>query len=87
MLDLINETADFLKKQTNIKNFEVGIVLGSGLGGLTKEIEIIKSLDYSSIPNFPLSTVEGHSGNLIIGKIAEIPMQVVDSILSIKLEI
>lgn len=74
MLDLINETADFLKKQTNIKNFEVGIVLGSGLGGLTKEIEIIKSLDYSSIPNFPLSTVEGHSGNLIIGKIEEIPI-------------
>lgn len=69
MLDLINETADFLKQQTTCENFDVGIVLGSGLGGLVNEIEIIKSIEYSSIPNFPISTVEGHSGNLIIGKL------------------
>jgi len=47
----------------------VGIVLGSGLGSFTKEIEIEKEIAYSDIPHFPVSTVEGHSGKLIIGKL------------------
>ena len=48
---------------------EIGIVLGSGLGNLVKEIEIEQEISYGSIPHFPVSTVEGHSGKLILGKL------------------
>lgn len=47
----------------------IGIVLGTGLGGLVKEIEIEHEINYQDIPHFPLSTVESHSGKLILGKI------------------
>jgi purine-nucleoside phosphorylase len=66
MLEKINHTASYIRQQTNFLP-DVGIVLGSGLGGLVKEISIQHSLDYTSIPNFPLSTVKGHSGKLIFG--------------------
>lgn len=46
-----------------------GIVLGSGLGSFTREMEIEKEIPYSEIPHFPVSTVEGHSGKLIFGKL------------------
>lgn len=68
MLDKINETATSLLKLTNF-NPEYGIVLGSGLGGLVKEIEIEHTIAYTDIPHFPISTVKGHSGNLIFGKL------------------
>lgn len=68
MLDHIKETATFIKEQYP-DSIEIGIVLGSGLGGFAEEIEIIHSWDYSELPNFPISTVEGHSGKLIIGKV------------------
>ncbi len=48
---------------------EVGIILGTGLGGLVDEIDIEHSISYEDIPNFPISTVEGHSGRLIFGKL------------------
>ena len=48
----------------------VGIVLGSGLGSFTGEMSIEKEIPYSDIPHFPVSTVEGHSGKLIFGKLA-----------------
>ena len=48
----------------------VGIVLGSGLGGFTDEIKIEKKIFYSDIPNFPVSTVKGHSGKLIFGELS-----------------
>ena len=60
MLQKIKESAEFLQKQTAY-NPEVGIILGTGLGGLVNEIEIEHSISYEDIPNFPLSTVEGHS--------------------------
>ena len=66
MLNQIKETANFLKEKTNA-NPEVGIILGTGLGGLIEEIEINHSISYQDIPNFPVSTVEGHSGRLIFG--------------------
>ena len=68
MLQKIKESAEFLQKQTTY-NPEVGIILGTGLGGLVNEIEIKHSISYKNIPNFPVSTVEGHSGRLIFGKL------------------
>jgi purine-nucleoside phosphorylase len=47
----------------------VGIVLGSGLGNLSREIDVEKEIPYGDIPNFPLSTVEGHQGRLIFGSL------------------
>ena len=68
MLNNIKETANFLKEQTNY-NPKIGIILGTGLGGLVNEIDIKFSIPYDNIPNFPISTVEGHSGKLIFGLI------------------
>lgn len=66
MLNKIKETTAFLQSQ-GIDAPEVGIVLGTGLGGLVKEIEVIKAIDYDKIPHFPVSTVESHHGKLIYG--------------------
>jgi purine-nucleoside phosphorylase len=68
MLEEIRSTAEFIKNRVSFEP-EAGIILGTGLGGLVSEIEIEHTLPYESIPNFPLSTVEGHSGKLIFGKL------------------
>ncbi len=68
MLEKIKSTAKFIKEQTNFDP-QIGIILGTGLGGLVKEIEAEHVLNYEDIPNFPVSTVEGHSGKLIFGKL------------------
>jgi purine-nucleoside phosphorylase len=52
----------------------VGIILGTGLGGLVDEIEIVDSISYTDIPHFPVSTVEGHKGRLIFGTIGGVPV-------------
>lgn len=69
MLSKINEAVSFIKNSYAIQP-TVGIVLGSGLGSFTKEINIEKEIPYSDIPHFPVSTVEGHSGKLIFGELA-----------------
>jgi len=69
LINMINETLEIIRKKTN-ENYEIGIILGTGLGGLVKEIEIDFQIDYSELPHFPLSTVESHLGKLIFGKIA-----------------
>ena len=66
MLQTIKETASFISNKTKF-NPEIGIILGTGLGGLVSEIEIKHTIPYNEIPNFPVSTVEGHSGRLILG--------------------
>ncbi len=66
MLEKIKATANFIKKQSTL-NPKIGIILGTGLGGLVNEIEIIDTISYEDIPNFPVSTVEGHKGRLILG--------------------
>ncbi len=68
MLQKINETANFIREKSQTKA-RIGIILGTGLGGLVDEIEIVNTLDYDAIPNFPVSTVEGHNGRLIFGKL------------------
>ncbi|RLD74253.1 MAG: purine-nucleoside phosphorylase [Bacteroidetes bacterium] len=69
MLEKIKETVEFIQSKLEF-NPEVGIILGTGLGGLTKEINIEFEIEYKDIPNFPVSTVEGHRGALIFGEFA-----------------
>lgn len=66
-LEQIRKTASFIRSEISGFEPETGIILGSGLGGLTDHIEIIHALDYHDIPGFPVSTVEGHRGRLIFG--------------------
>ena len=68
MINTIKSTAAFLKERTSFEP-EVGIILGTGLGGLVNHIEIAHSIPYNEIPNFPVSTVEGHAGRLIFGSL------------------
>ena len=67
MLEEIKKTAAWIQAQTAGFRPEVGIVLGTGLGDFAEQIEAAYSLDYKSIPGFPVSTVEGHKGRLIFG--------------------
>jgi len=64
----INETIDVIRKFTK-DEYPVGIILGTGLGGLVKEIDVKYEIDYENLPHFPLSTVESHHGKLIFGTI------------------
>lgn len=73
MLEKINEAAAYLKTQFSAQP-KVAIILGTGLGGLVNEIKIEKSIPYQEIPHFPVSTVEGHQGRLIIGTIDGVPV-------------
>ncbi len=68
MLEQIRETADFIKKSVG-EMPQIAIILGTGLGDLVNHIDIRKELSYKEIPNFPVSTVEGHSGKLIFGNL------------------
>lgn len=64
----IEETVDFLKKKIQVKP-DIAVVLGSGLGFLTNEFEDKQEIDYKEIPGFAVSTIQGHAGKLIIGKL------------------
>ena len=68
MFERIQETADFLKSKMHTHP-ETAIILGTGLGSLANEITDKYEIGYETIPNFPVSTVEGHSGKLIFGKL------------------
>ena len=68
LLAQIKASADFILKQSKYKP-EIGLILGSGLGSLADTIEDAEYYNYSDIPNFPTSTVEGHAGRLVIGKL------------------
>jgi purine-nucleoside phosphorylase len=67
MLQTIKETVSYIKSKIDLQP-EIGIILGTGLGGMVNEIEINTVLNYEDIPNFPVSTVESHHGKLIFGK-------------------
>ena len=66
MLKKIAETVSYIKSKT-VFTPDFGIILGTGLGGLVKEIQIETLIEYKDIPNFPVSTVESHQGKLIFG--------------------
>ncbi|MDF2431728.1 MAG: purine-nucleoside phosphorylase [Mucilaginibacter sp.] len=70
MLESIQRTTAYIKSRMGDFEPEAGIILGTGLGGLVSEIEVEKQLMYSNIPDFPISTLEFHSGKLIFGTLA-----------------
>ena len=69
MLEQIEFTTKSIREKTNNFVPQVGIILGTGLGGLVNEIIVEFALPYTEVPNFPVSTVEGHSGKLIFGEL------------------
>ncbi len=69
LYEQIQAAAAFLRTKTDFQP-KVGIILGTGLSGLANEIEVVEAIDYQAIPHFSTSTVKGHAGKLIFGKLA-----------------
>lgn len=69
MIKSLNKTTEFLQ-QRGFNKPEIGIILGSGMGQLVEEIEVLHEVRYNHIPNFPTATVEFHKGKLIYGRFA-----------------
>ncbi|MCL2327655.1 MAG: purine-nucleoside phosphorylase [Bacteroidetes bacterium] len=74
-METILECCNFLRSRTSITP-RVALILGSGMGNLLEQVQVDVSIPYKEIPHFPISTVEGHAGNLIFGTIAEVPVVV-----------
>jgi purine-nucleoside phosphorylase len=70
-----SRAAKFIQSKTKLRP-RIGLVLGSGLGAFADELSSAKHIPYDAIPGFPRSTVEGHSGQLVIGTAAGVPMAV-----------
>jgi len=71
MWDKVQESVFYIQSQTNYFAPEFGIILGSGLGNFVDDIEVSFTIDYKDIPHFPVSTVQGHKGRLVFGKIGD----------------
>ncbi len=69
----VEEAAAYLRERTQLRP-RLGIILGTGLGELAREIEAETTLPYDEIPHFPLSTVESHHGRLIVGHLSGVPV-------------
>lgn len=69
----IDQAAAFVRQRTKVKP-QIGMILGSGLGALAREIDADATIPYAEIPNFPQSTVEGHSGQLVLGRLEGKPV-------------
>ncbi len=66
LYDKIQETIQYIRKETDFQP-KTGIILGTGLSGLVDEIQVVCSLDYATLPHFPISTVQSHRGKLVFG--------------------
>jgi purine-nucleoside phosphorylase len=73
LFDRVQAAAEVVRKRARVAP-EVGIVLGTGLGGLAEEISVESSIPYEQIPGFPLSTVESHAGRLLLGRLGNRPV-------------
>ncbi|WP_298156922.1 purine-nucleoside phosphorylase [Flavobacterium sp.] len=71
MWEKVQETVNYINEKTNQFTPEYGVILGSGLGSFTDDIEIKYTIPYTEIPNFPVSTVQGHKGALVFGTIGD----------------
>jgi purine-nucleoside phosphorylase len=74
MLERIQRIADHLKERTSGFVPETGIILGTGLSGLGREIQVAHAVPYGEIPEFPVSTVQGHPGRLLFGTLGGKPV-------------
>lgn len=70
MIHRIEEAAEFLRRK-GFDKAEVGIVLGTGLGKLIEKMTVLERVHYSTIPHFPVATMEFHAGQLVLGTIGE----------------
>lgn len=70
MWEQVQETVNYIKERVDLTP-EYGVILGSGLGSFTDEMKIEYTLPYNEIPNFPVSTVQGHKGALVFGTIGD----------------
>lgn len=70
LIEQLNETVSYIKSKYN-KQPTIGVVLGSGLGNFIDQIKVDAEINYIDLPHFPVSTVKGHSGKLILGKVNE----------------
>lgn len=66
LIEKINAAADYIRSRSGVAP-KIGLILGSGLGNLADEVSDAVRIDYGDIPHFPVSTVEGHAGRLVIG--------------------
>jgi purine-nucleoside phosphorylase len=73
LLASIRESADAVRERCDLAS-RVGIVLGTGLGGLAHEIDVVATVPYEDIPGFPVPTVETHSGRLVLGRLGDTPV-------------
>ncbi|HSJ76875.1 MAG TPA: purine-nucleoside phosphorylase [Gemmatimonadales bacterium] len=73
LFDRIQEAAAVVRGRSRLEP-EIGIILGTGLGGLADEISVDASIPYESLPGFPLSTVESHAGRLLLGRMGKRPV-------------
>jgi purine-nucleoside phosphorylase len=73
LMDRIQAATALVRSRTKVQP-EVGIILGTGLGGLAEEIAVDASVPYQEIPGFPLSTVESHAGRLLLGRLGNRPV-------------
>lgn len=73
LYDQIEQAVEFIRRKTSLTP-HVAIILGSGLGGLTDEIETDCSIPYTDIPHFPEATVSGHQGQLVFGHLNGVPV-------------
>ena len=69
-----NEATSYIRNRINDFKPEYLVILGTGLGQLTEEVEFLTSIDYDDIPHFPVSTVESHHGRLLFGHLAGKPV-------------
>jgi purine-nucleoside phosphorylase len=68
LMNQLNETVNYIKSRVDVTT-KIGIVLGSGLGNLSQVIDVEEAIEYADIPHFPVSTVKGHGGKLLFGKL------------------
>lgn len=71
MYNKIMQSVDYIQSKI-MRKPKIAIILGSGLGDLVNEVKEIEAMNYEEIPNFPVSTVEGHEGKLVFGKINDV---------------
>lgn len=73
LLECLQETKNYLASRTDLSP-RIGLILGSGLGEMADQLENATAVDYGDIPHFPVSTVEGHAGKLVFGRLEGQPV-------------